>query len=91
MENARNAAANSSIQTAEQFKTIRGYYTKNIIKKVQANGSIKPAIDHAGKPNTIPLPATLIHDLSKLLSKKDTTMKLYSAYPFPKSQGAGAG
>jgi hypothetical protein len=30
-----------------------------------------------------PLPATLIHDLSNLLSEKDTTVGLYSKYPFP--------
>ena len=83
MDNARDIATNSALQTANQFKTIRGYYTKNIIKKAKANGGLKPAIDHEGVANTIPLPATMIHDLSNLLAKNDTTMKLYSAYPFP--------
>ena len=83
MDNARNIATNSALQTANQFKTLRGYYTKNIIKKAKANGGLKPAIEHSGIANTIPLPATMIHDLSKLLAKNDTTMKLYSAYPFP--------
>ena len=31
----------------------------------------------------IPLPATMVHDLSALLSKQDTTVNLYSSYPFP--------
>ena len=81
--NAVDAAAQSALQTAKQFKTIRGYYTKNIIAKAKANGSLKPGIEHADDPNAIPLPATLIHDLSKLLAKENTTMALYSAYPFP--------
>ena len=32
---------------------------------------------------SVPLPATLIHDLSALLSEEETTIVLYSAYPFP--------
>ncbi len=81
--NAIDAAIESAAETVGQFKTIRGYYTKNIIAKVKANGSIKPAINHKGVPNTVPLPATFVHDVSKLLEKRDTTVRLYSAFPFP--------
>ena len=83
MENVRNAATETSLQTANQFKVIRGYYTRNVIKKAKANGGLKPAINHKGIANTVPLPATMIHDLSELLSKSDTIMALYSAFPFP--------
>ncbi len=82
-ENARDAAVRSAVQTVKQFKIIRGYYTKNVIAKVKANGAIKPSVRHATEPDTVPLPATLIHDLSALLAKEDTTVSLYSAYPFP--------
>ena len=81
--NAFDAATRSALQTANQFKIIRGYYTKNVIKKAKANGSLKPSINHVGVPDAIPLPATLIHDLSQILSKQNTTMSLYSAFPFP--------
>jgi methyl-accepting chemotaxis protein len=83
MGNARDTATDSALQTANQFKVIRSYYTKNVIQKAKANGSLKPAVDHAGVANAIPLPATMILDLSKLLAKNDTTMALYSAFPFP--------
>ncbi len=82
-DNARDAAVRSAVQTVKQFKIIRGYYTKNVIKKVKANGALKPSVKHATEPDTVPLPATLIHDLSALLAKEDTTVSLYSAYPFP--------
>lgn len=82
-KNAVDAAIKSASETVSQFKTIRGYYTKNIIAKVKANGTIKPAINHKGVPNTVPLPATFVHDISKLLEKQDTKVGLYSAYPFP--------
>ncbi len=82
-DNAKQEAERSSIEMVSQFKTLRGYYTKNVIKKVLANSDIKPSTDHAKTENSIPLPATLILDLSELLKELDTTISLYSAYPFP--------
>ncbi|WP_169054278.1 methyl-accepting chemotaxis protein [Nitratireductor sp. XY-223] len=86
VNNALDAATQAGLQTANQFKTIRGYYTQNVIRKAKATGGLKPAIDHADQPDAIPLPATLIHDLSALLAAENTTMALYSAYPFPNRQ-----
>jgi methyl-accepting chemotaxis protein len=66
-----------------QFKTIRGYYTQNVVNKVVAGGTFKASFDHKNNPNAIPLPATLLHDLSAVLADEDTTFNLYSPYPFP--------
>lgn len=82
-ENARSSAVLAAEQTVAQFTTVRGYYTKNVIGKALESGALKPSIDHKGKPGTIPLPATFIHDLSAELEKQETTVKLYSAFPFP--------
>lgn len=82
-DNARQAAERSAVQTVKQFKVIRGYYTKNVIAKAKANGALKPSYSHKDEINSIPLPATLIHDLSALLAKEDTSVALYSTYPFP--------
>ncbi len=76
-------ATDAAVQTAEQFRTIRGYYTKNVVKKALASGALKPSTNHAEMADGIPLPATLIHDLSALLADKATRPTLYSAYPFP--------
>ena len=81
-DNVRDDAVRNAQQTVGQFKTLRGYYVKNVIKKVLAMGG-KGSIDHANDPNSIPLPATLIHDMSTLLAGQDTTLQLYSAFPFP--------
>ncbi len=54
-----------------------------MIKKALQSKALKPSINHAGVPGTIPLPATFIHDLSKLLQKEDTSVNLYSGFPFP--------
>ncbi len=70
-------------RTVRQFKTLRAYYTQNIVKKALASGALKPAIDHQGREDGIPLPATMIHDLSELLNEQGTTIRLYSEFPFP--------
>ncbi len=84
--NAQNNAIASAIKTVNQFKTIRGYYTKNVVKKVLVGSSLKPSFNHASEKNAIPLPATLIHDLSKILKKDGTDLRLYSDFPFPNRQ-----
>lgn len=74
----------SAKATIGQFKVLRKYYTENVVKKARESG-MSMAVDHASKPNTIPLPATLIHDLSHLMveGKQRVQLNLYSEYPFP--------
>jgi methyl-accepting chemotaxis protein len=82
-ENARTEATRQGQQIAGQFKTIRGYYTKNVIKKVVKSKDLKPSVNHKNEANAVPLPATFIHDVSKLLAKNDMTVNLYSGFPWP--------
>jgi methyl-accepting chemotaxis protein len=70
-------------QVASQFKTIRGYYSEFVVNKALQTGAIKASHDHRGKDGVIPIPATLMHDLSALLAASDTSLSLYSKYPFP--------
>jgi len=85
-DNARREAVLAGRQTAEQFKIIRKYYTNNVIKKVVKSGVLKPSFNHKSEANGVPLPATFIHDLSALMAKRDTTLNLYSKFPFPVRQ-----
>ena len=78
-----NAATSNAVNTANLFKTLRKYYVENVVSEVLAHSSIKPSIEHKDVPATIPLPATMIHDMSALISKDKTQLKLYSPYPFP--------
>lgn len=73
----------NSQSTVDQFKTLRKYYTQNVVGKAIASGALKPDSDHQGHSNRIPLPATMIHDLSGLMEDKGLVIKLYSEYPFP--------
>jgi len=75
----------TAANTVNQFKTVRAYYAKNVIPKVKKNKDLKINFDHKDKADTVPLPATMIHDLGSMLSKSESGVKLnlYSKYPFP--------
>ncbi len=73
----------NSQSTVDQFKTLRKYYTQNVVGKALASGALKPDSDHKQHGDKIPLPATMIHDLSDLMKDKGLILKLYSEYPFP--------
>jgi len=76
-------AIRSGVQTAAQFKIVRGYYTESVVNKLVKQGSVTATFDHKADAKGIPLPATMMHDLSELLAGKVTTVNLFSAYPFP--------
>ena len=87
LTNTIEASKQNAVSIIDQYKTLRGYYVKSVIKKVKANNTgLKISFDHKTMENGIPLPATLIHDMSELLSKKsgeNVKLKLYSEHPFP--------
>lgn len=82
-DNAVSEAVRNGEQVVAQFKTIRGYYTRNVIAKVIANGGVRPSVNHAEESDGIPLPATFVHDVSALLAGNDMQINLYSGFPFP--------
>ncbi|GAB4344574.1 MAG: hypothetical protein Kow006_00680 [Gammaproteobacteria bacterium] len=82
-ENAVEAAVASARKTAEQIKTIRAYYTDNVITRVLVY-PIQVSHDHKKKGmGYIPSPATVIHDLNAEFEKEGTSIRQYSPYPFP--------
>ncbi|UZE52340.1 EAL domain-containing protein [Rhodopseudomonas sp. P2A-2r] len=81
------AAYRSNIETVDQIKLTRGYYTRNVVAKELASGHLTPSHDHKGNPNAIPLPATFVQDISDLLKERDTTLSLISPYPWPNRAG----
>lgn len=80
--NAISAATDTARQTANQIKAIRSYYTKYVVDDAKASGTLSPGIDHKNDPATIPLPATLVHDVSNLVAQEQVSFSLYSPYPF---------
>lgn len=66
-----------------QHNILRKYYTESIVEKVQSASGMEISMDHMSNPNAIPLPATLIKDLSHIYEKEGISLQLYSPYPFP--------
>ncbi|MCO4783158.1 MAG: DUF3365 domain-containing protein [Candidatus Cloacimonetes bacterium] len=83
--NAVSMAENFALTSINQFKFVRKYYTSNVIKDVKHSKSPKVHYDHKNSLNTIPLPATMIQDLSEGFKKDnlDIELRLYSDLPFP--------
>ncbi len=84
------ASVASAHSTVQQYRNLRAYYTENVIAKLPAaEGKLTASSHYLDKPGTIPLPATVIHDLSAKLegTKSGTQMKLYSRFPFPERKG----
>jgi hypothetical protein len=79
-----DASVVSAQTTVAQFKTLRAYYTEKVVNKVKAADAMKISSSHSGA-DTIPLPATMIHELSERLRSDPsaTQIHLYSKYPFP--------
>lgn len=86
--NTREAAIAQSVSNAEktilQYTTLRAYYTTHVVQKVADQRALRVSHDHKGRTDTIPLPATLIHDLGEELAHANSAqLRLYSAHPFP--------
>jgi diguanylate cyclase (GGDEF)-like protein len=84
---ARETALQSNLDVISHIKMVRGYYTKNILSRLVAEGGLKPSMDYHDHPHEVPLPATLVKDLSELMAHDETTLSLVSPYPWPHRAG----
>lgn len=82
-QNVAEGAIIEGQQIAAQFQTLRGYYTDQVVAKVVGHAPMRASSNYLTDPDAIPLPATMVLDLSDLLAQKNTTIKLYSDFPFP--------
>jgi signal transduction histidine kinase len=85
-DNATDQAVLAGRTIAAQFKTLREYYTENVVDKILSEGTFRVSSHHKGDAKAIPLPATMILDLSAMLAKQNTAISLYSKFPFPNRQ-----
>ena len=71
--------------TIEQYSQLRAYYTEVVVKKCREIAGVRIDADYKTALHTIPLPATMIHDLADLSRQASSgvLLRLYSEYPFP--------
>jgi len=69
------------------IRMFRSYYNSDILSKVKAHTDLKVNFDHKKFDTTIPLPATVVHDLGELFTNgSDISVQMYSDFPFPNRQ-----
>jgi serine/threonine protein kinase len=80
----RSTALESAAQMSEMLEEVNNLYSSAVVERVKDAG-VQVTHDYAGRPHTIPLPATLTNDLGRLLAAKSASgmqVRLYSDYPF---------
>ncbi|OLQ71110.1 hypothetical protein BIT28_02755 [Photobacterium proteolyticum] len=78
----RQAVA-SSEHTVTQFKILRDVYSKTVLSEILAHTTLSVGTDVQQDNGVIPLPATLVQEISRRLHDKGTQIRLYSPHPFP--------
>lgn len=84
-ENVVQQSTENAEEMIKHFKILRSYYTANVVNKIKSKGILNVSHDHRENEKTVPLPATMIHDLSEEFGKdrSGARLELYSGYPFP--------
>ena len=84
LSNQKDKIIVDSTQVVDYLKTFRSYYNEAIVLKMAQKTDIKVDYNHESFSDTIPLPATVIHNLSERLTEnQDIKINFFSDYPFP--------
>jgi len=74
-----------------QIRQLRGYYAKNVVGPA-LKSEMKINQNHKESDSTLPLPATMVHELNEQMSAEEGySVRLYSDYPFPWREKKGGG
>ena len=84
LNNQKEKITRESKEIVHHLKTFRSYYNEFVVSKVKNLPDIKVDYNHEYSSNTIPLPATTIHNISEKLSQNENVkVNFFSDYPFP--------
>ncbi len=83
-KNSAKTIIEHSLNAVKQIKLTRAYYVDSVVKDIKKYApNITFSYDHKGVNGVIPLPTTVIHDLSGIFSDKTgIRYNLYSEFPF---------
>ncbi|MEA1919075.1 MAG: ATP-binding protein [Campylobacterota bacterium] len=84
----KNYEKEQSVIQAERLvahiRMFRSYYNDHILSKVRQKTDLRINYDHRDFNDTLPLPATTVHDLGEMFTEGgDIGVTMYSNYPFP--------
>lgn len=84
-DNEKNKIIKESSVLVDNLKAFRSYYNEFVVKKLKNKVDVVVDYNHEYSSNTIPLPATTIHNISEKLTQKNQSLHInfFSDYPFP--------
>ncbi len=83
-EQLKQDAYEESERLATYIRMFRSYYTSDVLSKIKKHTDLKVNFDHKSSDTTVPLPATVVHDLGQLFtSGSKVSVQMYSNFPFP--------
>jgi diguanylate cyclase (GGDEF)-like protein len=86
VEAALDDAVMRSVQTAEQLRTLRSFYSDHVVSVAVRSGT-KASATYKTDPASIPVPTTFILDAAQAFSTDAVQVKLVSPYPWPVRAG----
>jgi diguanylate cyclase (GGDEF)-like protein len=82
VDTALDEAVLKDLQTADQLRTLRSFYSENVVSKAVRAG-VKASADAQGNPEAIPVPTTFILDIAQAFSNDQVKVGLVSPFPWP--------
>jgi diguanylate cyclase (GGDEF)-like protein len=75
-----------SIQTAEQMRTLRSFYSAHVVAPAVRSGT-RASATYKTEPGSIPVPTAFILDAAEAFSSATVKVSLVSPYPWPTRAG----
>jgi len=83
-EQSKKDAYEESQRLVTYIKMFRAYYNSDVLSKIKKHTDLKVNFDHKDNDKTVPLPATLVHDMGEIFTNgTDIGVEMYSNFPFP--------
>jgi diguanylate cyclase (GGDEF)-like protein len=86
VEAALDDAIMRSVQTAEQMRTLRSFYSEHVVAAAVGAGT-RASATYKSEPFSIPVPTTFVLDAAKAFSTDSVKVSLVSPYPWPTRAG----
>ncbi len=86
VDTALDEAVVKGLQTADQLRALRSFYSANVVSKAVKDGA-KASASYKNDPTAIPVPTTFILDVAQAFSNDQVKIGLVSPYPWPTRAG----
>jgi diguanylate cyclase (GGDEF)-like protein len=86
VDSALDEAVVKGLQTADQLRALRAFYSANVVSKAVKDGA-KASANYKNDPTAIPVPTTFILDVAQAFSNEQVKVGLVSPYPWSTRAG----